>query len=295
MSPDNVLSKLQIEQFKRDGFCVATDAVATIEIDQLNEELKAWVEESRQYPSAFGETSDKRPRFDVEQGHTIDNPRLRRINNPTEISDRYYQLTFRGALVDTLVPLLGPNIKFLHSKINLKPGNTDTRVGYHQDFSYVPHTNPDVVTALLMLDDMTQDNGALLVVPGSHRGEQKPLWQKGIFTGEVSAEVAAECERLAVAVTGRAGDVCLMHAELLHGSKPNHSPMPRGLYICMYSAADAFLLQPNSLPNRFEGQIVHGRKSRRARLRGGLVDLPETSHRASFFQLQTENKRKSQK
>lgn len=283
-----MLSPSQKEQFEHDGYCVAVNAVTTTEIATLNDELNVWVEKSRQHRAAFGETSDKRPRFDVEDGHTGKTPRLRRINNPAEISDNYYHVTFGDALVDRVSTLIGPNIKFLHSKINLKLGNTDTRVGYHQDFSYVPHTNPDVVTALLMLDDMTHDNGALLVVPASHRGAQATLWEDDIFTGEVTEAKSAECQRQAVTITGKAGDVCLMHAQLLHGSQPNRSQYARGLYICMYSAADAFLLCQNSLPNRFEGYVIRGEPSRVARLHGGLVELPEDSHRASFFQLQSE-------
>ena len=213
-----MLSSLRQEQFERDGFCVAGNAVTTAQLSALNHDLQRWVGESRGHQTPYGETSDKRPRFDVENGHCADNPRLRRINNPAEISHSYYQVAFDAALVDMVADLIGPNVKFLHSKVNLKLANTETRVGYHQDFSYVPHTNPDVVTALLLLDDMTLTNGCLLGVPASHREGQCTLWRERVFTGEVGTAVSALCDQRAIPITGRAGDVCLMHAELLHGS-----------------------------------------------------------------------------
>ncbi len=284
-----MLTPSQQTEFHRNGFCVVPGAVSRAQLEALNEELKRWVEESRQHLSAFGETYDARPRFDVEDGHNADSPRLRRVNNPAEISTIYHEVAFDSPIVDMISALIGPDIKFLHSKVNLKLPHTDTRVGFHQDFSYVPHTNPDIITALLLLDDMTLDNGCLMGVPGSHLEGQSTLWRDDVFTGEVDGEVTNSCMQRAKPVTGWAGDVCLIHAELLHGSEPNRSDYPRGLYICMYSAADAFLLRPNSLPNRFEGSIVRGKGARHARLREGCVELPEDSHRGSFFQLQSEH------
>lgn len=284
-----MLSPSQQSEFHRNGFCLVGGAVSPTQLARLKQELRSWVEESRQHPSAFGETYDARPRFDVEDGHHAKSPRLRRVNNPAEVSAIYHEVAFDSPMVDMVSELIGPDVKFLHSKINLKLANTETRVGFHQDFSYVPHTNADVVTALLLLDDMTLENGCLMGVPGSHREGQASLWRGDVFTGEVDAKVTKFCTQRAEPVTGQAGDVCLMHAELLHGSQPNRSAHSRGLYICMYSASDAFLLRPNSLPNCFEGNIVRGEPASHARLRAGRVELPEDSHRASFFQLQSEH------
>ena len=71
-------------------------------------------------------------------------------------------------------------------------------------------------------------------------------------------------------VTGSAGSVCLMHTRLAHGSDANRSDRSRGLYICVYTAADAFPLARNPMANPNEGMIVRGRKTRKARLSEGL-------------------------
>jgi len=87
-------------------------------------------------------------------------------------------------------------------------------------------------------------------------------------------------------VTGKAGSVCLMHTRLVHGSDANRSKANRGLYICVYSAADAFPLAANPLPNPNEGKVVRGRKSRQARLMDAVVELPAQAKVASFFATQ---------
>ena len=89
-------------------------------------------------------------------------------------------------------------------------------------------------------------------------------------------------------VTGSAGSVCLMHTRLAHGSEPNRSAAPRGLYICVYSAADAFPIARNPMPNRNEGMTVRGKPTRRARLAEATVELPAQPVRASFFAVQEE-------
>jgi len=280
------LGKDDVIRFHEQGFVAARGAISADALAALKDQLVDWVAESRGQTANYGTTIDGRARFDLEAGHSPDQPRLRRVNNPAEISDAYAAVLRDGPIPAMVAALIGPDVKIHHGKINLKRPGTDTRVGYHQDFPYTPHTNDDLVTVLVMLDDMTRDNGCLMVVPGSHREGLKSLWRDGRFTGETAPEVTADSETRAVAVTGRAGDACLMHTSTLHGSAANRSAAPRGLYIMVYAAADAFPLCPSPLPNRFEGDIVRGAASRVARLSGGAVELPPAYGNASFFEVQ---------
>ena len=93
--------------------------------------------------------------------------------------------------VDMVADLVGPDVKFHHCKINLKLPGAKTEVSYHQDFSYTPHTNDDIVTALLFLDDIDEGNGCLTVVPGSHKGPVLSLFEGERFTGAPEAETGA--------------------------------------------------------------------------------------------------------
>ena len=62
-----------------------------------------------------------------------------------------------------------------------------------------------------------------------------------------------------VPITGAAASVCLMHTRLVHGSDANRSSRPRGLYICVYTAADAVPIARNPMANPNEGLIVRGK------------------------------------
>ena len=218
--------------------------------------------------------------------HSAEHPALRRVNNPSEISPAYAKVIREAATVDMIADLIGTDVKFHHCKINLKLPGSHTVVDYHQDFAYTPHTNDDIVTALLMLDDMTPDNGCLTVIPGSHKGPVYSLFEDDVFTGKVNQLIETELKTRQVPIYGKAGSVCLMHTCLLHGSEANRSQQPRGLYIAVYTAADAFPLARNPMPSPQEGLIVRGKKSRTARLMASNIELPEQPKSASFFTVQ---------
>jgi ectoine hydroxylase-related dioxygenase (phytanoyl-CoA dioxygenase family) len=281
-----VLNQAQRDAFWRYGWIVLENAVTPTQLAALNRDMAAWVDESRGHDANYGETINGKPRFDLDPSHGPDHPGLRRVNAPVEVSDAHYAVATDSRMVDAVAALIGPDVKFHHSKTNAKQPHTATPVKFHQDFPFTPHSNDDVVTALLMLDDVTLENGCLEVVPGSHRGPLHAIWQDGRFTGAVADAVARDAAAQAVPVTGPAGAACLMHTRLLHGSAVNGSDAPRTLFICVYSAADAVPLSPNPMPSRFEGQIVRGKRTGRVRSIAFDLDLPELPPGASFFEQQ---------
>ena len=77
-----------------------------------------------------------------------------------------------------------------------------------------------------------------------------------------------------------------MHTRLAHGSAANQSDNPRGLYICVYTAADAVPLAKNLMPSLNEGKIVRGEAVSSARMIDFEVELPQQPKSASFFTVQ---------
>ena len=272
--------------FWEHGYVVVENAVDADLLARLRADFDGWVEESRGHESSYGEMIDGRPRFDLEKGHSAETPALRRVNAPIEVSDAYYKATTDSRMTDCVADLIGPNVKLHHTKINSKLPGAATVVKWHQDFPFTPHSNDDLVTALLMVDDVTEENGPLEVAPGTHKGPLHGLWHDGRFTGAVDDAVAAESKAKAARCTGQAGAVCLMHTRLLHGSTANRSDRPRTLHISVYSAEDAIPLVPNPVPTRFEGDIIRGQRTNRVRSIPFDLDLPQKPTTASFFDQQ---------
>lgn len=284
-----VLNEEQRNRFWSDGFLVVEDVVEADLLNAMRVKFSEWVGESRAYSEPYGDTIDGRPRFDLEAGHTTEKPALRRVNAPVEVSQAYYDAMASSRMTDCVADLIGPNVKFHHSKINSKLPGGQTAVKWHQDFPFTPHSNDDLITALLMVDEVTQDNGPLEVVAGSHQGELHGLWHNGIFTGAVAEAVAEDCQQKATTCIGPAGSVCLMHTRLLHGSAPNLGKQSRTLFICVYSAEDAVPYSSNPMPTKYEGLVVCGEKSNKVRSTSYEIELPQKPTTASFFDQQSKN------
>ncbi len=107
----------------------------------------------------------------------------------------------------------------------------------HADVPRVHPTDWRVVNSMVMLDDMTEDNGPTRVVPGSHRWV--PLNVPDVNMAEVShIEVRPEDKPLIpadpkaaypgeVRVTGMAGSVAVINGHIWHGGTRNQSGASR--------------------------------------------------------------------
>ena len=158
-----------IDQFNKDGYILFENALSDDQLLAVNEQLAAWVEESKSHNENFGEIMDGRPRFDLElKSHTSETPAVRRITSPAEISDICLDVVKDNNALDLVADIFGPNITHLGNKINLKLPSSGTEVKFHQDFPFEPHSNQDIMTVLYFLDDVTLENGPLEVVPGTH-------------------------------------------------------------------------------------------------------------------------------
>lgn len=281
-----MLTQEQIDFYNENGYVVVEDVITPEELAALRQDFSNWVEDSRAQDGPFGETIDGKPRFDLEDGHTAENPALRRINSPHEISDAFMQVMADSGLTDAVADVVGPDVKLHHTKINSKLPGAKTAVKWHQDFPFTPHSNDSLVTALLMVDDVTETNGPLEVWPETHKGKIHDLWHDGKFTGAVSDDVTQEALAKRVICTAKAGSVCLMHTRLLHGSAPNNSDAPRTLYICVYSAVDAIPFSPSPVPTKYQGMVVRGENHGRVRAVDYDIPLPQLPKGTSFFDQQ---------
>ena len=278
-----MIDKEQIETFHREGFVLIENAISDKQLASLRSDFSQWVEESRQHSSAYGETLDKRPRFDVEPGHSSERPALRRVSSPTEISKASLEVVQSSAATSAAAKIINPNMRFHHAKFNSKLPGSATVVKWHQDFPFTPHSNDDCVTVLVFLDDVNEENGALKVVPGSHKGPLYSLWQNGIFTGAIEGQHTEGFERAAVSCTGSAGSACLMHGRVVHSSRANISDNSRTLLIYDLVAADAVPLSPNPLPSTHAGTLVTGVEPGTVRVTPFELQLPVVPEGASFF------------
>lgn len=64
-----LLSEADKTRFYEQGFLLVENAVSPQLLHKLQSRFLSWVEESKAYDQAYGETIDGRARFDLEPGH----------------------------------------------------------------------------------------------------------------------------------------------------------------------------------------------------------------------------------
>jgi ectoine hydroxylase-related dioxygenase (phytanoyl-CoA dioxygenase family) len=144
----------------------------------------------------------------------------------------------KSDVLASFVPRLGADacraigvdeLVLFHDHLLSKPSGGDD-MAWHQDFSYLPLDRPDGVTFWIALDDITEDNGCLYYVFGSHRlGERRAAWG---LQGDDDPRAALppldvpDDQPGLPAPTG-AGCAVAHHVYLWHRSPRNTSPRPR--------------------------------------------------------------------
>src|SRR5204863_10079465 len=88
--------------------------------------------------------------------------------SPFDQTPTFRDLGTDARMLDRIESLIGYDINLQHPKLNMKPAKVVSVVEWHQDLAYFPHTNDDLVTTLVYLDDATEENGCLQLMPRHH-------------------------------------------------------------------------------------------------------------------------------
>src|SRR5687767_15848995 len=240
------LSPEQLAQYERDGFLVFPELFSQSEIDVLRAETA---------------------RLGALDADTVIRERtggVRSIFRVHEADGATRSAAFRALVrtprvLEPTLQVLGGGAYVYHTKINTKPAIEGTVWMWHQDYGSWQRdgcARPDMATFAVMMTDSVEMNGALYVLPGSHRrGRIEPYYddttsykfwaipKKDIVEVLKSSPPAAP-------VVGPAGTAVLFHCNLLHASGHNLTAEDRcHLYISLNSCANAPRFGPESRPD----------------------------------------------
>jgi hypothetical protein len=267
--PTKALTQAQREGYFRDGFIGVECLVGQKWLDQLNDVTNEFIQISRS-------VQGKDRRFDLEPDHSASSPRIRRLNSPVDHHETYWEFASQGPFVDVAEDLLGPDVKFHHAKLNFKWGGGGEEVKWHQDIQFWPHTNYQVITIGVYLDDVTDDMAPMGVIPGSHEGPLYDLYDDSFqWTGNIAERDIPQLNAdSAKYLGGGAGSITVHNCRSVHGSPPNLSPRPRPLLLCAYSAAHAIPITNLTAGGKYAEAIVRGKPARWAKFDPRPVLMP---------------------
>lgn len=263
------LSREQAESFGRDGFVLVADCFSAAEVAVMKAEL----------PSLFSEDS---PRKVSEAGAAV----VRSVYGSHATNEVFGLLGRHPILVGPARQLLDSEVYIYQFKINAKAAFDGDVWDWHQDYIFwrkedgMPSAR--VVNAAIFLDDVTEFNGPLYLIPGSHREgmidvaaadvlasyarEQvgayggSPEWVTNL-TAKIKYSVGKpDVLRLAArygiaAPKGPSGSVLYFDSNLVHASPANISPFDRTIvYVTYNSVANLPRLGEDARPEFLVGR-----------------------------------------
>jgi ectoine hydroxylase-related dioxygenase (phytanoyl-CoA dioxygenase family) len=283
-----MISDEMVQAYRRDGVIVVPEVLDGDTLRRLRSVLAELV------AGAAGVTGHT-DIYDLEPGHSPENPRVRRIKAPHKVHPIFDEIVRSADVIDILTKLIGPGLRLHGSKLNMKSAQYGSPVEWHQDWAFYPHTNDDILAIGVLLDDCDLENGPMLVTPGSHTGRE--VWnhhgEDGCFGGLIDPDLIQDEIRRAVPCTGKAGSMSFHHVRALHGSATNTSNRPRNLLLYEVAASDAWPLMGVKDFAEFDSRLLSGGSVVTPRLADVPVrmPLPPATRQGSIYETQSASKK----
>ncbi len=234
------LSREQKQEFEEKGFLVLKNIFSEVEIRLLQQEL-----------------SDLRQRFKELKGReeVISEPNSGEIRSIFKIHDSspvFSRLARDSRLVHAAQDILADEVYIHQSRLNYKPGFEGKEFYWHSDFEtwHVEDGLPNMrtVSISITLTDNTSQNGALMLIPGSHKdfiscvGETpEDHYKESLKKQEYGVPDHDSLEYLAnkggiEQALGPAGTVVIFDCNTMHGSNSNITPYARSNAFFVYNS-----------------------------------------------------------
>jgi len=230
-----MLTPAQISHFIQNGYLILKNAANVDFITQLseltNQQLQQRIEPFElettvQYPGAPSSIKD-------EGGMTI-----RRLREAYERHDFYRQWGSNADIVAAIKQILQADSLYLnpnhHNSIMTKTPQFSSQTNWHRDTRYWHFNNKYLINSWLALGSESNENGGLLILPGSHR------WDDDSFELDdeqfLIADHPANQSRLSLAQTVEleAGDCLLFSAHCFHAAAKNNTQQVKKSLVFTY-------------------------------------------------------------
>src|SRR5213593_3933995 len=120
-----LLTDAQVQSYHRDGYLAVPGVLDAAQIGALRRVTDAFVERSRSVAKSDA-------LFDLDPRHTAAQPVLPRIKHPADNDPLYRWVAFESPIPDIVAQLIGPSVRFHHSKLNMKGSLIGAAVEFHQ-------------------------------------------------------------------------------------------------------------------------------------------------------------------
>jgi ectoine hydroxylase-related dioxygenase (phytanoyl-CoA dioxygenase family) len=235
-------------RFRDEGYFIVEDALAPSDLETLRDECQRFIDERDQEMTRLGVDSldlcHRGRRYFVHA--YADSQAVRRLLS----SDLMLQAA-RAALGDT--------IYLFNEQYVVKAAERGMSFGWHQDSGYIPYPHRPYLTCWIPLDDVTETNGTVHLLPYARAGTRHVVeHRRDDSTNDMVGYFGADPGDPVVVP---AGSLVCFSSTVLHRGGPNRTRRPRRVYVAQYSA-EPILDEAGARPRHLaEPLVIAGRPS----------------------------------
>lgn len=238
------------QQYIDDGYFILENAIPEYLLDLLKDECQHFIDVVDARMDEHGTDvmglSHRNKRYFASNCY-LEQPKLR-------------DFLFSEPMADICRATLGDNAYLFWEQYVVKGASEGMKFSWHQDSGYVAY--PDhkpYLTCWCALDDMSEENGTVYVMPFSHIGIRS--WVKHIREEGSNDLVGYFGEKKGVPVVAPAGSIAVFTSVNFHSSSANRTPHLRRAYIAQYSSEPLLSEDGTKLWGGAEPVLIDGKNA----------------------------------
>jgi ectoine hydroxylase-related dioxygenase (phytanoyl-CoA dioxygenase family) len=212
-----------VTQFRDEGFFVLENVVTPSDLETLRGECQRLIEARDREMERLGvETLD------------LDHLGSRYFVHAYETSPAVRQFLLSDLMAQIAEATLGEHVYLFNEQYVVKAAERGMKFGWHQDSGFIPYAHKPYLTCWIALDDVTEANGTVYLLPFSRAGTRDVV--EHVRDEETNDLIGYFGDDPGEPVIVPAGSIACFSSTLFHRSGPNTTDHMRRIYLAQYSA-----------------------------------------------------------
>jgi ectoine hydroxylase-related dioxygenase (phytanoyl-CoA dioxygenase family) len=229
-----VITSEHARQFREEGFFVLEGIVPPDDLDTLRGECQRFIDAREREMDRLGVD-----RID------LDHRGSRYFLHAYGKSPAVERFLSSGLMAQIAQAALGDTVYLFNEQYVVKAAERGMKFSWHQDSGFIDYAHRPYLTCWIALDDMTEANGTVYLLPYSRAGTRDVV--KHERDGETGDLVGYSGDDPGWPVIVPAGSIACFSSTLLHRSGSNTTDRMRRVYVAQYSA-EPILSEDGSQP-----------------------------------------------
>ena len=219
-----VISPEQVKQYHDEGYTVLERVIPQEHLAALRAEAQRYIDLMHEEMDALASDtlgiSHRDKRYFISNKHTS--------------SQALQNFLFSDLMADITKAILGDDVYLFYEQYVIKAAEKGMKFSWHQDSGFVDFEHSPYLSCWCALDDMTEENGTIYVLPYSRAGTRDLI--EHVREEGTNDKIGYHGDDPGEPVIVPAGSVALFSSLTFHRSGANTTPNMRRSYLAQYSA-----------------------------------------------------------